>query len=94
MKLYSKKMSNKINQMNGVEEINESLYNYYNEFYDYFNNNIFEKFSAKIKVLIEDKCKNNVNITNSYNEQIKDLDILLKTSKINLYHITIINYTK
>jgi len=94
LKLYSKKMSNKINQMNGVEEINESLYNYYNEFYDYFNNNIFEKFSAKIKVLIEDKCKNNVNITNSYNEQIKDLDILLKTSKINLYHITIINYTK
>jgi len=87
-------MSNKINQMNGVVEINESLYNYYNEFYDYFNNNIFEKFSAKIKVLIEDKCKNNVNITNSYNEQIKDLDILLKTSKINLYHITIINYTK
>lgn len=66
------------------DEVNDTLSRYYKDFYLYFNQNIFQKFSKKVKLLIDEKFASIVNIDYNYSDQIKELEMLLEKSNYSI----------
>ena len=61
-----------------VNEINEKISVFLNKFNDYFNENIFKEYTITIQKLMEDKYKKYLEISNYYDNHIKEMEFLLK----------------
>lgn len=61
-----------------VNEIKDKIGDFLINFNDFFNENIFKDYTETIQNLMEDKYKKYLEISNYYDNQIKEMELLLK----------------
>ena len=61
-----------------VCEIKEKINNFLTDFNNYFNDNIFNKYTLHMENLINEKYKKHLEICNYYDGQIKEMELLLE----------------
>lgn len=60
-----------------VGEIKDKVNDFLSEFNNYFNDNIFNKYTNHIENLMNEKYKKHLEICNYYDNQIKEMEFLL-----------------
>jgi len=60
-----------------VEEIKNKVNDFLSEFNNYFNENVFNKYTSHIENLMNEKYKKHLEICNYYDNQIKEMEFLL-----------------
>jgi len=68
----------KLKNQNFILEINNKIGDFLQNFNNYFNENIFKEYTITIEKLMEEKYKKYLEISNNFDNQIKEMDLLGK----------------
>ncbi len=61
-----------------IEDLRDKIGDFLEKFNDYFNDKIFQEYTATVEKLMEDKYKKYMEISSYYDCQIKEMELLMK----------------